>query len=287
MKFVKSLIMPIVGAPNVGKSTIINMLMGKKVSIVTHKPHTTRTIITATQRKSEYEVMLVDTPGIEQVDTTLGNVIYESMQEYIKDLDEMLLILDAREPRIHLFEHLIPRSVVVLNKIDMVRKPKLLPIIQDLNDLGAKRVFLVSAKTGDGIEELAKFINIEALQAEEIPQTPSEDEDLLAYACECVREKILLMADKEVPYSIIIEPISSRIPKNSAWLIDLKIIVPKESHKGILIGKRGAFLSSIGKAARMELVSKFKQPGFLRLKVVCNKSIWEKSETYERLGWNL
>ena len=282
----KALFLPVVGLPNVGKSTLINSLLGKKVSIVTHKPHTTRSLITTNDKHEGYEVFFIDTPGIEKVTTKLGRVIYDSMCEYVDDAESLLLVLDANNPSLNYFEKIISKSVVVINKVDAIRKPKLLPLIDELYKKGAKEIFMISAKTGDGLEALKDFLKITAESEEEVPSFGEFHEDIVSYACECVREKILVQADEEVPYNILIEPVKARVPLNSAWHISLKIIVPKESYKPILIGKKGSFLKAIGTAVRLELSAKLKQPGFLNLQVSCQPKLWELDSTYQKLGWD-
>ena len=281
----RSLIMPVVGLPNVGKSTIINALMGKKVSIVTHKPHTTRSMIFGLRQLSGAEILFVDTPGFEQVKTKLGTMIFNSMNEYIKNLEEMMLVLNAANPQIEKFSHLVPRSIVVLNKIDYVRKPKLLPIIQQLQDLEAKQVFLVCAQSGDGIQDLANYLDIQADTSMKTPEGSLYIEDIAAYACECVREKILMQFDKEIPYKVWVYPKSVKIPKESAWNIMLNIVVPKRTYKAILLGKNGQNIKSIGMASRIELSAKLRQSGYLGLEIVIDEKLWQKDHVYEQLGW--
>lgn len=281
----KSLIMPIVGLPNVGKSTIINALMGEKVSIVTHKKHTTRTMNFGAKRSGDAEILFVDTPGIEDVQQKLGSMIFKSMKQYMASLDQMLLVLDASKPDIEKFQDYISKSIVVLNKIDRVRKPKLLPIINRLQELGAKQVFLISANSGDGIKELAAYL-------EDYKQTGFETEhgsmhsfDIGEYACECVREKILTQFEQEIPYKVFVCPKTVEVQENSAWKIIVQIIVPKKSYKPILLGKHGQQIKEIGIAARTEISAKLKQPGFLGLEIVVDEDLWKKDYVYQKLGW--
>ncbi|MFA6089806.1 MAG: GTPase Era [Candidatus Woesearchaeota archaeon] len=280
----KSLVMPVVGLPNVGKSTIINAVLGRKVSIVTHKPHTTRSMIFGTKQFDGAEVVFVDTPGIQKVNTKLGNMIFESMKEYLLQQDEVLLILDASRPEIEKFESIIPKSIIVLNKIDRLRKPKLLPLVQKLKEMGAKEVFFTSANLGDGIAELSEYLK-NKMQDEEEHDFSTVPEDVAYFACECVREKILVQFDEEIPYKVWIEPVSIKLPKDSAWHIELNIVVPKASYKPMLLGKKGECIKSIGVAARAELTAKFKQSGYLGLKIIVDEKLWNKDYVYSRLGW--
>lgn len=285
----KILNMPIIGLPNVGKSSLLNALMGKKVSIVTHKPHTTRTINCVKKDIDDYEIRFIDTPGIEKIDNKLGKIIYKNMQSYLKSLDNMMLVLDATKLRLEIFSEYIERSIVVINKIDYLRKPKLLPIIERIKSFNPREVFCICAKTGDGVEEILDYLQenecfIEA-QFEKVEKF--DEQEILQYACECVREKILLKFEQEIPYNVFIKVVDYAIHKESAWNIALDIVVPKASYKPIIIGKKAENLKIIGQAVRLELSSKIKQPGYLKLNLVVDDNIWKKQETYSMLGWKI
>ncbi len=281
----KSLVMPVVGLANVGKSTIINALMGDKVSIVTHKPHTTRSMVFGSKKMQGAEILFVDTPGIEKVSTKLGSLIFNSMKDYLSSLEEMLLVLDACNPRIEKFADVVSKSVVVLNKIDRVRKPKLLPIIHQLQELGAKEVFMVSANSGDGMQQLMDYLRMRVDHSAQKEKGSLYVEDVAQYACECVREKILVQFEKEIPYKIWIHTKEVHVPENSAWKIVLRIVVPKASYKPILLGKGGLQMKAIGTAARVELCAKLKQPGFLGMEIAVDEQLWQRDHVYEQLGW--
>lgn len=283
MKF-KSISIPVIGLPNAGKSTLINSLTGKKISIITHKPHTTRSMIIGVMKEENKEVIFIDTPGMKREKSKLSKKIYSSMQKYLKEIEECLLILDASKHSIPSeFEEIIPKSILILNKIDLVRKPKLLLLIDEISKLNPLSVFLISATEHDGIKDLKNYLFSITKECEELESTYI-NQNVGEYACECVREKILSLADQEIPYQILIEPvlIDTESPR---WHIELKIVVPKDGYKGILIGKKGEMLKNIGESARLELVSYFKRPGFLGLKIVVEKNLWEKDETYQKLGW--
>lgn len=281
---------PIVGLPNVGKSTLLNSLMGEKVSIVTHKPHTTRSIQFLSKDLDGAEVVFADTPGLDKVSNKLGTVIYNNMQSYLKSLDSMMLVLDSSNPRFESFIPYIDKSIVVLNKIDHVRKHKLLPIISSISKLNPIQVFCVCAKTGYGVKDILSYLKEASLLdkvEDDFAQEYFSKEDILTYACEVVREKILLQFEQEVPYNVFIKVKNYLLPKQSAWKLYLDIVVPKDSYKPILIGKKCDRLKNIGRAARLEISMKLRQPGFLGLQVVVDENLWKKGETYTSLGWSI
>lgn len=264
--------------------------MGYKVSIVTHKPHTTRKMYSCAKSLNDCELVFMDTPGIDKVNDKLGTVIFNNMQNYLKSLDNMMLVIDCTQPKLSVFLPYISQSIVVINKIDYVKKHKLLPLIQQLQALNAKKIFCVCAKTGDGVKDILEYLKSESLLVE----TPaisevllSTKDDILNYACECVREKILLQFEEEIPYKIMVVVKSYSLPEKSAWTISLNIIVPKESYKPIIIGKKCERLKSIGKSVRLELSFKLKQSGYLGLNLVVDEELWKKKETYYALGWDV
>ncbi|WP_342262087.1 GTPase Era [Alphaproteobacteria bacterium endosymbiont of Tiliacea citrago] len=282
---------PIIGLPNVGKSTLLNSMIGEKVSIVTPKPHTTRTISSKVKKlANSEEVVFVDTPGIDKFNNKLGTVIFNNMQSYLKSLNAMMLVVDCTNPRIERFLPYLEKSIIVLNKIDYMRKPKLLPIIEQLQSFNPKAIFCVCAKTGDGVKDILEYLKKESF-FEEVEQDfvyeENKEDEILNYACEVVREKILLEFEQEVPYNIFIKVKDFSIPQNSAWKIFLDILVPRESYKPILIGKKCEKLKNIGKVSRIEISLKLKQSGYLGLKVVVDEDLWKKEETYNSLGWSI
>lgn len=288
INYMKSLLIPIVGVPNVGKSTLLNSLFGQKVTIVTRKPHTTRNMIYISQKFDDSEIVFIDTPGIEKVKGKLGTTIFDSMKSYVQEIDSMLLILDATNPQIEKFESYVSKSIVVLNKIDYLRKPKLLPIIAKLIELNAVEIFCICAKTGDGVAELRNYLIEKSKIAIEYNEEGSMlEEDIKFFACECLREKLLTELNQEIPYQLFITCENIKIPKESAWEISLNIVVPKKSYKPIIIGKKGSFLKKIGTSVRLELNAKLMQSGFLKLNVVVDEKLWQRTETYKLMGWQV
>jgi GTP-binding protein Era len=280
----RSCTIPIVGLPNVGKSTLMNSLVGDKISTITNKPHTTQSLINANKIFGDTQCIFVDTPGFEKVDTKLSKLIFALMKQYLSNLDKMLLVIDARAPKLHIFQDYIHKSIVVINKIDLVRKPKLLPLIANLQQFNPIEIFMVSARSGDGVDELSKYISQYIVQNahEDVQFQPQNIED---FACACVREKILQLFDQEIPYKVWIEPQYVHVPKNSAWKMTLNIIVPKINYKPMFLANHGAIMRSIGSSARMEIGMKLQQPGYLKLNIVVDKRLWEKNKIYQKLCW--
>ena len=258
----KSAMITLCGRANVGKSTLVNALVGEKVAIVSDKPQTTRNRITAIVNRGETQFVLMDTPGFHKPRTRLGDFMVSVVKESVADVDCVLLLVEPVAAIGPQEEELIARikqsgvpAILVINKIDTVEKTRLLEVIAlyaQAYDFAA--ILPISAKTGDGLEELmdelAKF-------AEEgphfFPEDMITDQPERQICAELVREKLLQCLDKEIPHGTAVEV--TRFHERDSGVIDLEVTIycEKDSHKGIIIGKKGAMLKKIGELARQEI----------------------------------
>jgi len=249
----------LIGAPNAGKSTLLNRLTGAKVSIVTPKAQTTRARVLGILVRGAAQMLFVDTPGIFNPKRRLDRAMVAAAWDGAAEADYVLLLVDAKagltQPVRDILTQLKGRRMgLVLNKVDLIERHRLLPLTQEISGLGDfEQVFMISAATGDGIEVLLDFCTAK------LPEGPflyPEDEltDLpdRLLAAEIVREQIFLQTRDEVPYGATVETESYKVKKNGVR-IDAVIYVTKASHKAILIGAKGARIKEIGMRARKEL----------------------------------
>lgn len=253
----------LIGAPNAGKSTLLNTLVGAKLAIVTHKVQTTRNRISGITIRGSSQIIFVDTPGIFQ-DTKrrLERAMVDAAWKGVKDADLAVLLVDAKagiNVRVrHIVEELKTRrvrAVLALNKIDGMKREKLLKIAADLNGTGDFReIFMISALTGDGVGDLFDYL------AEAVPKGPwlyPEDQMTDAterfLASEITREQAFLNLHDELPYQMAIETAAWEEKKDGSVRIEQNILLEREGHKAMVIGKKGAMLKKIGSAARTEM----------------------------------
>lgn len=289
----KSGFVAITGAPNAGKSTLLNQILGEKVAIATPKPQTTRHSIKGILTGPDYQVVFIDTPGIHVSKRLLNKVIVKSAMDAMKDADLVLALVDASDWRkggAFLNDILTKTSapfILALNKIDMIARASLLPMI-DLfrNTYPFKAIVPISARYNDGIRALIGEIT--AL----LPEGPRyyegsylTDQNMDELASEIVREKIFLAMREEVPYSVAVESEVLKDEKTTG-LIEIRTIiyVEKPSQKGMIIGKDGNNLKKIGTLARIELEKRWNAKIYLDLWVKVLKD-WTKDErSLKRLG---
>ena len=269
----KSGFVSIIGVPNVGKSTLLNQIVGQKIAIISDKPQTTRNKILAIHTTDTEQIIFTDTPGIHKPHNRLGEYMVRVAKESMTDTDALLLVVDAtkkiQEAERELAESLhalnIP-CILVINKVDSVRKETLLPLIADYSSLYPfEEIVPISAKTGDGVALL-----LDKLKGylEEGPQFYYEDmvtdQPEKQIAAEIIREKILWLLDKEVPHGIAIE-VSKMQELPQITNIYVTIYCEKASHKGIIIGKGGEMLKKIGSLARSDIEKMLEKKVYLEL----------------------
>ena len=252
----------VAGAPNAGKSTLVNRLAGAKLSIVTPKAQTTRFRVLGIMMHGESQVLLVDTPGIFTPRRRLDRAMVAAAWTGVRDADLTLLLADAKTGATEAVRGIARalaeqkrRSWLVLNKVDLVAAPALLPLTAVLTPLAPfEQTFMVSATTGDGIEQLARAL------ADAVPAGPHlyPDDDLTdlpdrLLAAEIVREQIFLQTHEEVPYGTTVETENWQDRNDGSVRIEATVYVARPGHKAILIGEGGKRIKAIGARARAEL----------------------------------
>ena len=258
----KSAMITICGRPNVGKSTLTNALVGEKVAIVSPKPQTTRNRITAIVERGDTQFVLLDTPGFHKPRTRLGDYMVNVVKESVADVDCVLLMVEPVAAIGPQEEALIARiresgapAILVINKIDTVDKARLLEVMAVYSAAcDFEAILPVSAKTGDGLEELLTELDKYAVEGPHLfPDDMITDQPERQICAELVREKLLRCLDKEIPHGTAIEV--TKFSERDNGLIDMEVTIfcEKESHKGIIIGKKGAMLKKIGELARHDI----------------------------------
>jgi GTP-binding protein Era len=253
----------IVGRPNVGKSTLLNQILGEKVAIVSPKPQTTRNRITGIRTTDHSQIVFIDTPGIHRGHSLMNRRMVDTALQTLDEVDGVLWLLDAHD-KIKQEEERIAETLrgvetpvlMVLNKIDLVSKGKLLPLMERCAQmLPGKEIVPVSALQGDGVPLILEIV--EKWLPEGSPfftEGEYTDQSERFLASEIVREKVFLLTREEIPYgvAVTIDEFTEKEEKNLI-VIAATIHTERASHKGILIGKRGTMLKEIGKQAREEL----------------------------------
>ena len=255
-------IIAIVGRPNVGKSTLTNTLVGEKVAIVSSKPQTTRNRICAILNRGESQFVFVDTPGLHKARTRLGDYMVKVVRQSVADVDGVMLLV---EPIPHIGEaeaELIRRiralgapAALVINKIDTVEKQELLSVMAAYGQaLDWDAVVPISARTGEGVDELLQVLERWLPQGPQLfPEDMVTDQPERQIMAEIVREKLLRNLDKEIPHGTAVEVTKFSQRDNDIIDCHVTIYCEKESHKGIIIGKKGAMLKKISTQAREDM----------------------------------
>ena len=289
-KTTKSGFVGIIGLPNVGKSTLLNQLLGTKVSIVSPKPQTTRFNIRGVLTRDNFQIVFVDTPGIHDAESLFNQLMVKEALNALQEVDIILWVMDVthripeEEKILDLIKKADKPAILVLNKIDLIKKQELLPIIDyfsKLHDFHA--IIPISALKNDGLDrvldELVKLLPegpfyYESHQVTDLP--------LNLLIAEIIREKIFLLTYQEIPYStaVKVEEIKEEPEKNLLY-IQATIFIERDSQKGIIIGKGGRMLKKIGTLAREELEFLLGKKIYLDLWVKALKD-WRERETYIR-----
>ena len=260
----RSAMITICGRPNVGKSTLTNALVGEKVAIVSAKPQTTRNRITAIVSHGETQLVLMDTPGFHRPRNRLGDYMVSVVRESVADVDCVLLLVEPIASIGPQEEALIARIeeqglpvILVINKIDTVEKEKLLEVMAIYSARHEFDAILpICARTGEGLDELLEELERYAEEGPHLfPDDMITDQPERQICAELIREKLLRCLEKEIPHGTAVE--ITRFSERDNGIVDIEatIYCEKESHKGIIIGKKGAMLKKVGELARRDMES--------------------------------
>jgi GTPase len=252
----------IFGRPNVGKSTLMNTLIGEKISIVSAKPQTTRNRILGVLGRPDFQIVFVDTPGIHKPRTKLGSYMAQTIQDAMEGIDGLITLIDVSS--ITQQDHSVvadmslkkTRRFLVLNKIDLIQPQMLLSIIASFAKYEFDAILPVSAKTGTGIDDLlTELVKYLPKGPRYFPNDMITDQPERMICAELIREKALRNLRDEVPHGIGVEMLAMNKLNDGFMEIHANIYCERESHKGIIIGKHGAMLSLIGQEARKDIES--------------------------------
>jgi GTPase len=297
---VKSGMAAIVGPPNAGKSTLMNFMLGQKISIVTPKPQTTRNRILGVVNDDEYQIVLLDTPGLHKADQTLNKEMVKIALESLSEVDLVLFLLDAsvsvpvkekeeREKELEGYlEQVDVPAILILNKVDLIDKMKLLPMISRYAEMFPfKAILPVSALKGEGVEELiTEILEYMPVGPRYFPEEVPTDVTERFLVAEIIREKVFLQTGQEIPYStaVVIDSFKEE-PEKARSTIHASIVIERSSQKGIIIGKGGKKLKSIGIAARRDIEKMVGQRVVLKLWVKVKKNWSQDSNFMRELGF--
>lgn len=276
----RSGLVTLVGRPNVGKSTLLNRMLGRKVAIVSDKPQTTRHRIQGALTRPDAQIVFVDTPGIHKPRTALGERLNETAAVGLRDVDVVVLVIDATQPLgrgDRWVAGLVPAdAVLVVNKTDIAAPGQVLEQLAAAADLDLSAYFPVSARTGDGVEALVDHL------IERLPEGPRyyppdvvSDVPEALWVAELVREQLLAITRDELPHAIATQVTEWEWPR-----IRCEILVERESQKGMVIGRGGLVLKQVGTAVRQQL----SEGAYLELHVKVDKDWQRRTRALDRLG---
>jgi len=283
----------IVGAPNVGKSTLLNRLVGAKVSIVSPKVQTTRTRVLGICIEGPAQIIFIDTPGIFQPRRRLDRAMVAAAWSGTADADDVLLLVDASRGLdrntaaiVEKLKRAERKVILAINKVDLVNKPDLLALAAELNESGAfTDTFMISAETGDGVADLMAFLAGRVAAGPWLfPEDQISDMPGRLTAAEITREQLYLQLHKELPYAAAVETESWKDQDDGSLRIEQVVYVERGSQKAIVLGKKGSRVKSIGEAARKELEEIFECRVHLFLFVKVRDNWGDDPERYRDLG---
>ena len=284
----------IVGAPNAGKSTLTNALLGQKLSIVSPKVQTTRNSIKAIIVEGEKQLIILDTPGIfiPRDDKILERVIVKSAWQGLREADHICFLIDAsigmNRENLRIIEDLKKENLqitMIINKMDLVKKGAILEIMAKLVDMGFEDIFPISAETKDGVEKIKNFLCEKCLNPGWIyNEEQITDAPMRFIASEITREKLFLKLNQELPYSLTVKTDSYEILNNGDVKIHQTIFVMKDSQKSIIVGKNGSMIKEIGQESRKDIAELADAKVHLFLFVKVKENWMNDAESYEMVN---
>ena len=292
----KSAFIAIVGRPNVGKSSILNRLLGTKIAIVSSKPQTTRNRITGVLTEGEYQLVFFDTPGMHKPKNSLGKYMVRSVNESVGGVDCCMLVVEADKSPVQTeldfidkFKALGMPAILVINKIDMIKDKEILmkQILEYRKLYDFEAIVPVSASDGNGMNELLEELKNQASEGGHFFEDDTlTDQPERVIASEIIREKILRLCNAEIPHgtAVVIEKMKTR--ENGILDIDATIFCEKESHKRILIGKNGAMLKKISTFARQDMERFFDCKVFLQVWIKVKEDWRNRAQLLQNFGFD-
>lgn len=285
----------LIGEPNAGKSTLLNRMVGAKVSIVTHKVQTTRARIRGIALEGDSQLVFVDTPGLFQPRRRLDRAMVASAWAGAEDADITVLLIEAhrgvtdgvRRILEAMAEHTADRPVALaINKIDKIKRPALLALVQQVSALREfDQVFLISAENGDGVADLRAWLAAGVPEGPwHYPEDQIADAPMRQIAAEITREKLTLRLHQELPYQLTVETEAWEERKDGSARIEQIVYVARDGHKGIVLGKRGETIKAIGADARRDIAELLERPVHLFLTVKARPNWQEEPERYREMG---
>ncbi|MEO0632589.1 MAG: GTPase Era [Pseudomonadota bacterium] len=285
----------LIGEPNAGKSTLLNRMVGAKVSIVTHKVQTTRARIRGVAMEGDSQIVFVDTPGLFQPRRRLDRAMVAAAWGGAADADVVVLMVEAHRGVTDGVARIIDgleelgqsrKVALAINKIDRVEAPVLLGLTKDLNDrFGFSETFMISAEKGHGVEQLRAWL---AWQVPAGPWLYPEDQiadlPLRMIAAEMTREKLTLRLHQELPYQLTVETETWEERKDGSARIEQIVFVSRDGHKGIVLGHRGETIKAVSRASREELAEFLGRKVHLFLQVKVREKWLEEAERYDQMG---
>jgi len=284
----------ILGAPNAGKSTLLNQIIGQKVSIVSPKPQTTRIRTLGIMTEGDVQISFIDTPGIFSPKSRLDRAMVQAAWNSLGDADALILLVDASarkesEKIAAIVEELKKRKqsvILALNKVDAIEPGKLLPLAAQMNEAGIfSDIFMISALKGDGVDDLKEHLK------KRMPASPwFYDEDQVSdlpsqvMASEMTREQIYRQLQQELPYAAAVLPESLEEKRDGSVVIRQIIVVARDNHRAIILGKGGARIKTIGEKARADISRLFDRKVHLFLEVKTDEKWQERPDFYRTFG---